>query len=153
MEGKKDVLEFPLEELEVPHAITIMMQAATQCVEAQTRIVDGAPYGYTLETDLDRLQLLCEKLDARIDDELDKARAVRDIPAEEDEPNKFVDADPSDTILVYEDDMVHQVVHDGVIFQKACNHLVYSAEGIETTYCIKQWDHANMHEDMFGNEG
>src|SRR6476469_5739551 len=45
---KKDVLEFPLEELEIPQAIVLMMQAAAKCVSAEIE-----PNGYEARANVD----------------------------------------------------------------------------------------------------
>jgi hypothetical protein len=147
---KKDVLEFPLEELEVPQAIVLMMQAASRTGFAQSDA--------TSETDLiecdKRLQLLCEKLEARVEDAIEEAKAVRIEPTEEDDPNRFEDVDSSDVFLVYADDLIYQIVHKGVVFGRLCNTRVYTDDSNDIrTNCIKEFGHENpRHEDQFGNE-
>lgn len=143
MSEKKDVLEFPLEELEVPQAIVLMMQAATQCVDVD--------HSDSPSTDLDRLQLLAEKLEARVEDAIEDAKAVRDIPVEEDEPNRFEPVDGHEMHLVMADGMVRQVVVDGVLFVLTCNEHVTVGESGRMTSCIKQWGHLAEHTDMEGN--
>lgn len=149
MSDKKDMLEFPLETVEVPQAIVLMMQAATKCVCGQA---DGVRAD--LEVDNDRLQELCEKLEARVEDAIEAASAVRTEPVEEDEPVRYEDSTDEDVITkVFRDNELHQVVVDGVVFMKACNERVENdlATSIRT-FCIKQWGHINPdHEDEFGN--
>lgn len=142
--GNRDILEFPLEEVEVPQAIVLMMQAATKCTEPPAQGVD-----------LERLQLLAEKLEARVEDAItdavDEAKAVRDIPVEEDEPNRFEPVDGHEMHLVMADDMIRQVVVDGILFVLACNERVVTDENGITSTCIKQWGHFLEHCDMEGN--
>lgn len=147
MSDKKDILEFPLEELEVPQAIALMMQAGTTCVHHGMRHEDP------LLTDDHRLIQLCEKLEARIEDAIENARFEKKITDVEEE-EIYRDAEPSETHLVLADGDVYQVVHKGVVFGKLCNEIVNSevlGETEETTRCIKQWGHKMPeHEDMDG---
>lgn len=149
MSEKKDVLDFPLEEVEVPQAIVLMMQAATQCVGY---IEDGQnAYPVHLVTADDRLQQLCEKLEARVEDAIEAAVDPPSLP-DDDEPEKFLDADRDSITEVWADDDVFQIVRNGVIFGKFCNTQVYD-DGVNRTACIKQWGHNNhIHEDQYGNE-
>lgn len=140
MVEKKDILEFPLEELEIPPAIKLMMQAA---LATGIEMEKGAEQ-------TERLLQLSEKLEVRVEDAIDAAKSVRDEPVEEDEPNKFEDAEPSDTQLVIENGEVYRVVHKGVIFAKLCNVRVSVFDDYQTT-CIKEWGHEGYsHEDRFG---
>lgn len=151
MEGKKDVLEFPLEELEVPQAIAMMMLSATKCVgfNHEVTIADFEGGNFKMPVDNDRLQLLCEKLDARIDDELDKVRAIRDIPAEEDAPNE-VEIEPGEIFLMNDDLIIN---YKGLLYHRSCNQPVApETEGSFPTYCMKVADHRHPdHEDIEGN--
>lgn len=159
-EDKKDILEFPLEEVSIPQAIVLMMQAAMQCVSFNEHD-DSLP---ETEVDLDRLQLLAEKLEARVEDELDSAKAVRDEPTPEDAPNEgpYTDIEGHHVTLVHEyvefaqDNIITKVVVDNVIFGLLCNERVgtYTQEGTDnqvTTSCIKEFGHAHEHCDMEGN--
>ena len=146
MSEKKDVLDFPLEELEVPAAIKLMMGAATKCVTA----VGGGHYTPTLLTDDERLLQLSEKLEARVEDALDAAKAVREEPVSEDAPNE-VAVEESDIFLMEDGEVLN---YKGVLFQKACNERVYSSDGPDeqyNSYCVKRWGHVGyQHEDMEG---
>jgi hypothetical protein len=140
--GEKDVLEFPLEKLEIPLAIILMMQAAYRTGYEGERVT----------THEERVQLLSEKLEARVEDSINAAKAVREEPAEEDEPNRFEPVDGRHIHLVIEDEVIKQVVVDGVLFNLTCNQRVKSGGIQEATYCMKQWGHkAPEHEDMEGN--
>lgn len=154
-DGKKDVLEFPLEELEVPQAIVLMMQAATTCVSFSTN--DAGP---ETETDNDRLQLLAEKLEARVEDAIDAAKAVREDATSEDAPNEPLYSDvEGHTVTLVEEYIDHagvnvitKVVVDRSVYGLLCNRGVFDNGGIQTT-CIKRFDHQSLiHEDEFGNE-
>lgn len=150
-EGKKDVLDFPLEEVEVPPAIVLMMQAATKCVSIEEN--EAWRDEFKLITDNERLQLLAEKLEARVEDAIEKASKVREDATDEDEPNRYENAEESETTLVYYENEVHQIVHGGVVFGKFCNEPVATDQtsGARTS-CIKQWAHKNPeHEDAEGN--
>jgi hypothetical protein len=153
---KKDVLEFPLEQVSIPQAVALMMQAATQCVKVEE---NGRH-----DTDMDRLQLLCEKLEARFQDDLDAANAVRDVPTEEDAPNEapYTDIDGHEVTLVHEfiqlagEDMITKVVVDNTVFALLCNERVgtFTQRGTDftkVTTCIKQFGHDVEHVDMDGN--
>jgi hypothetical protein len=145
-EEKKDVLEFPLEELEVPQAIVLMMQAAAKCVSAQ---VSQNGYEAHTDVDLERLQQLCEKLEAYADDKIEAGAAIRTEPVVEDAPNEEA-VDESEIFLQNDGDTLNV---RGVLYQKACNTKVYDDGVSEVTYCIKQFGHnGQLHEDRFGNE-
>ncbi len=151
MTEKKDILEFPLEDVEVPQAIALMMQAATKSYISEG--LEG------VLVDDDRLQLLCEKLEARVEDAIESASSVRSEAHDEDAPNEYPEADPGDTFLAMDGTGdVYQVVHNGILFGKFCNAPVSpSAPELDKpgTYCIKQWGHdvngLIEHEDMEGN--
>lgn len=154
MTDKKDVLEFPLEELEVPQAIVLMMQAAAARPTISTWCDEQENSGF--EVDNERLFALCEKLEAYIEDKLEAAGAIRNEPAAEDAPNEFEPAEESDTHLQRDEEgNVRRVIHNGSVFILACNERVYydSVDGVSTT-CIKEFGHKSLiHEDEFGNEG
>lgn len=137
----KDILEFPLEELGVPQSIVLMMQAASRCFELEDEAVS---------INNDRLQLLAEKLEGRVEDAIEDAKAVRTEPAEEDEPNRFEPIGEHMMHLVIEDDVIKQVVVDGAIFVLACNERVTTSHERPPTFCIKQWGHQAEHSDMEG---
>jgi len=145
MSEKKDVLDFPLEELEVPAAIKLMMGAATKCVTA----VGGGQYTPILLTDDERLLQLSEKLEARVEDALDAAKAVREEPVSEDAPNE-VAIDESDIYLMNDDLTIN---YKGLLFHRTCNQPVApETEGTFPTYCIKVANHQHPeHEDIEGN--
>lgn len=142
-DDKKDILEFPLETIEVPQAIALMMQAASATREA-IMVVDNE---VTLRTDDDRLQLLCEKLEARIEDAIDEGKSVmleeNVVDAPDEEP--VVDTD----IFVMEDGDI--LNYRGVLYMKMCNMVVLREED-RNTFCCKQWEHESPeHEDKEGN--
>lgn len=152
-EGKKDVLEFPLEELSAPQAIAIMMQAANKAGKAWCDEQENAGW----EPDDERLQLLIEKLEAYIEDLIDKAAIPVEVPVVEGAPDEeFEPADETDTFLQKNDQGdVLRVVHKGVVFGRLCNERVYTDPSgvLDPTTCVKEWGHANpIHEDEFGNE-
>jgi hypothetical protein len=151
MSEKKDVLDFPLEEVEVPQAIALMMQAATKChFPVGTQGPDGTIVAEA-HVDMERLQLLCEKLEARVEDALDEAKAIRTEPAVEDAPND-VPLVETDIFLMEDGEVLN---YKGILYKKSCNRSVVRASdgAVEDTYCIKQWGHQNpIHEDEFGNE-
>lgn len=136
----KDILEFPLEELGVPQAIVLMMQAASRCVEPPAQDVNN-----------ERLQLLAEKLEARVEEAIEDAKGGPDAPPLEDEPNPFEPVDGHQMHLVKENDVIKQVVVDGVLYVLACNVRVTSSDERPPTFCIKQWNHQAEHTDMEGN--
>lgn len=159
MTDKKDVLEFPLEKVTVPAAIKLMMQAATKCVgfNHEITVADFEAGKVTIPVDNDRLQELADKLEARVQDEIDSAMAVRTEPAPEDDPNgpSYVPVDEDDEVtkVMFEGE-VEFVVINGIVFKKMCNEPV--AEVLDAdggrTYCIKQWGHKSPdHEDQEGN--
>lgn len=153
---KKDVLEFPLEELSIPQAVALMMQAATQCRTVTQVNVDADGVAHpVIRTDDDRLQLLCEKLEGRIQDDLDALSSERTVFSSE-----LVSQDPIEV------DISAQIFADGTdadgskflnwqgrLFKKMCNERVYTdPDSGEGTFCIKQWDHQSLqHEDWEGN--
>lgn len=145
---KKDVLEFPLEELEVPAAVrTMMLSAATAYVKDDK----GNP---TEDIDMERLHLMCEKLEGYFEDQLEKAKSSQDAPDEQPEEEMYPAADDSETFLnLTGDGDVYQVVHKGVVFGKLCNERVKSdPETQTTTTCIKQFGHNHPdHEDVNGD--
>lgn len=157
-EGKKDVLEFPLEELEVPQAIVIMMQAAASRPTVDAYVDESdSPH---LDIDNDRLQLLAEKLEARVEDAIDAAKAVREDATAEDAPNEPLYSDvEGHTVTLVEEYIDHagvnvitKVVVDRSVYGLLCNRGVFDNGGIQTT-CIKRFDHQSLvHEDEFGNE-
>lgn len=137
----KDILEFPLEELGVPQAIVLMMQAASRCVEPPAQDVNN-----------ERLQLLAEKLESRVEDAIEAAKGGPDAPpVEEDEPNPFESVDGHQMHLVKENDVIKQVVVDGVLYILACNEAVTTSFDHPPTFCIKQWGHRAEHQDMEGD--
>jgi hypothetical protein len=140
---KKDILEFPLEELEVPQAIGLMMQAASNTREA-VMVVDGK---VTLRTNDDMLQLLCEKLEARVEDALDAARSSVIAEVEED----ATDEEPvewSDVVLLEDGDILNV---KGVVYQRACNKPVVSGQVTDDTFCVLRWGHrGDLCMDMNG---
>lgn len=155
-EGKKDILEFPLEDLSIPQAIVLMMQAATLCVSFNEHD-DSLP---ETSTDLDRLQLLAEKLEARIQDDLDAANAVRLEAVEEDAPNEgpYSDVEGHKVTLFSEfveeaqEVCITRVMVDNLVFGLLCNERVRTdPDTMEVTTCIKRWGHQHEHTDMEGN--
>lgn len=150
MTDKKDVLDFPLEEVEVPQAIALMMQAAAKCGAI---IEEGDAEDE--EKALERLQLLCEKLEARIQDEIDSLTAVRTEPTPEDAPNDPLEVDVASQIFASgtDADSSEFLNWEGRLFKKMCNERVHTdPDSGESTYCIKQWAHQGIeHEDMEGN--
>jgi hypothetical protein len=142
MADKKDVLEYPLEELEVPAAIKLMMQAAYKT---------GVDLGVVEEVDTEeRLLELSEKLEARVEDAIENAAAVRTEAVPEDAPNE-IEVDPADIFIMNDGDILN---YKGVVYQKACNELVSSGDEsvLASTYCMKRWGHNHPeHEDMEGN--
>lgn len=153
-DGKKDVLEFPLEELEVPQAIALMMQAATKCVH------HGMAHADPLLTDDVRLQELAEKLEARVEDAIDAAKAVRDESVPEDAPNEpiYTNLDGHKVSLVEEyvdeamDSIITKVIVDNLIYVLICNENVALDDEENMSRCIKAWGHSYpSHEDMEGN--
>jgi hypothetical protein len=143
--GSRDIMEFPLENVEIPAAIKLMMQAATKCVELVGH--------QDLTVDDERLLALSEKLEARVEDEVEKASAIRDEPAEE-------DGNAPDEVAVEEGDIFvmhggETLNYKGVVYQKACNSRVLAAGShgdTPDTWCIKRWYHRGLdHEDMEGN--
>jgi hypothetical protein len=152
-EEKKDVLEFPLEELEVPQAIVLMMQAAVKCAgyghEITIEDFNAGNGNLEVPIDLERLQQLCEKLEAYVDDKIEAGAAIRTEPVVEDAPNEEA-VDESEIFLQNDGDTLNV---RGVLYQKACNTKVYDDGVSEVTYCIKQFGHNGLiHEDRFGNE-
>lgn len=137
----KDVLEFPLEDLEVPQAIRLMMSSATKCVTGTS-----APQANVyLETDDERLADLCEKLEVRIEDAIDAGKTPEVMPDFEDE---LIPINESDIWVTPDDSLL---TTKGVVFIRACNAVVING-GVELTYCIKKYDHRDpQHEDMEGN--
>lgn len=138
--AKKDILDFPLEEVEVPHAIGVIMQAASKC-------------GSSISGDVDwqRLGQLTEKLEEYVQDKIEAAMAVRMEPSVEDDPNRFEDALAEDVHVVFRDGEPYQVVYKGLIYGKLCNTTVVPADNdSDGTYCIKQWNHQVEHQDMEG---
>ena len=157
-DGKKDVLEFPLEELEVPQAIVLMMQAAAARPTISTWCDEQENSGF--EVDNERLQQLAEKLEARVEDAIDAAKAVREDATAEDAPNEPLYSDvEGHTVTLVEEYIDHagvnvitKVVVDRTVYGLLCNRGVFDNGGIQTT-CIKRFDHQSLiHEDEFGNE-
>lgn len=156
MDDKKDILEFPLEDVSIPQAIGLMMQAATKTVVAEAVGNDLVSY----DVDMERLTLLCEKLEARVEDELTKGARSEAVP--EDNPNEplFSDIEGHTVSLKHEfnenanGDVVTQVVVDNMVYVLTCNKRVYTnPETGETTTCIKKWEHESLIcEDAWGNE-
>jgi hypothetical protein len=149
---KKDMLEFPLESVNLPQAIVLMMQAAAKTRDVnRVDIVSNTDATVHLKVDNERLALLAEKLEARIEDELEKVKVPQ--PEPEPEPDEFQDAIAEDIHLVLTDDHldVHQVIHKGVVFGKLCNETVKNSEEGDRTTCIKQFGHETEHEDEWGN--
>lgn len=153
---KKDILEFPLEDVSVPQAIVLMMQAATTTVTFNESD-DSLP---EKETDLDRLQLLAEKLEARVEDALEEAKAVRTEATAEDDPNdaQYSDVEGHKVTLVHEyvefahDNVITKVLVDNVVFVLACNERVFTDVEGTTSTCIKRFGHKSLeHEDEEGN--
>ncbi len=162
----KDILEFPLEEMSIPQSIALMMQAATTTVgfNHEVTIADFEKGGIKIPVDNERLSSLAEKLEARVEDELEKAQGVRDIPVEEDNPNEptYSDVDGHKVTLVHEyvefaqDNVITKVVVDDVVFALLCNEPVSTNVEGERTKCIKQWGHEQTSglpecEDAEGN--
>jgi len=150
MSDKKDVLEFPLEELEVPEAIKLMMQAATQCYFSVGQINGEGVVAEEKYVNNERLLLLSEKLEARVEDAIEDAAAVRTEAVPEDAPNE-IEVDPADIFVMNDGDILN---YKGVVYQKACNELVSSGDEsvLASTYCMKRWGHNHPeHEDMEGN--
>lgn len=155
---KKDFLEFPLEEVSIPQAVALSMLAATKTVTVKDSEDISEEFDY--ETDNDRLQLLCEKLEARVEDALEEAKAVRTETTAEDDPNdaQYSDVEGHKVTLVHEyvefahDNVITKVLVDNVVFVLACNERVFTdTEGITST-CIKRFGHKSLeHEDEEGN--
>jgi len=146
----KDVLEFPLEELGVPQAISLMMSEAARTGGEFNKAIDPADDPKEAKKH-ERLAALSEKLEARIQDELDKgAAATEPPPVVEDSLDEPVDeAD----IFLSEDGLTLNM--KGVLFQKACNQPVYRDQSNSDldTFCIKRFGHDHpVHEDIYGNE-
>lgn len=159
-EDKKDFLEFPLEDVSIPQAVALSMLAATKTVSATVIAQDECE----TETDNDRLQLLCEKLEGRFQDDLDAANAVRLEATEEDAPNEgpYTDIDGHHVTLVHEyvdaaqDSVITKAVVDNMVYALLCNERVGTftqkdTENTVTTTCVKQWGHEQEHVDMEGN--
>lgn len=138
-DGKKDVLEFPLEELEVPAAIKLMMQAAYKT----------GYLGEVAMTHDERILQLSEKLEARVEDAIDAAKAVREEPVSEDAPNEVAIVETD--IFLMNDDLT--INYKGILFHRTCNQpVVPETEGTFPTYCIKVANHQHPeHEDIEGN--
>lgn len=159
-DGKKDVLDFPLEEVSIPQAIALMMQAASKCYEKDELVVDGVVISYLdLPIDNESLQLLIEKLEAYVEDKMELAAIPVAVPVIEDAPDEeFEEADEADTFLQKNDEGdILRVVHRGVVFGRLCNERVLSPDN-ETpegsgSACCKEWGHDPyaMHEDKWGN--
>jgi hypothetical protein len=126
-----------------------MMQAATRCAELVRGMQGDEIIDAHIDVDLERLQKLCEKLEAYVDDKLEAGAAVRTEPVVEDAPNE--EAVDEGEIFLQNDGETLNV--RGILWQKACNHEVYNDGVSEVTFCIKQFGHDNpIHEDRFGNE-
>lgn len=155
-QDKKDFLEFPLEDVSVPQAIALSMQAATTTVTFNEDD-DTKP---EKETDMDRLQLLCEKLEARVEDEITAAKGPVEIPEDKEDEETFSNIDGHQVTLVHEfvefanDNLITKVAVDNVVFVLMCNERVFTdPTGVEpTTTCIKRFGHYSPeHEDAEGN--
>lgn len=158
MSEKKDVLEFPLEKLEVPAAIIIMMQAAAkvgaQLEETTPEEEDGL---------MERLQQLCEKLEARVEDAIEAAKAPVEMP--DDEDDTFTNLEGHEVSLRHERvpdmssadetamlDIVSQVVVDRAVYGLLCNERVTTTDEGASTACMKSFGHGSLeHEDKYGN--
>lgn len=151
MPEAKKLIDYPLDEIDIPQAIRLMMMAATHTVSFSKN--DAGP---ETETDNEMLAQLCEKLEARFEDELDTgiSNAQPDIT---DEPEIFVDVDPAETTLLKDGTGdVYRVVHRGVVYGKLCNERVkFNEETGQSSTCIKEWGHETYgrieHEDMEGH--
>lgn len=149
-EEKKDVLEFPLEELEVPQAIVLMMQAAYN-INPDSNDEDQEKFC------MDRLQMLSEKLEARVEDSIEAAKAPVEMP--DDTDDTFSNVDGHNVTLQHEyvefaqDNIITKVVVDNVVFVLMCNERVYTDPDTgETSVCIKRFGHKGIdHEDEEGN--
>lgn len=133
-------------ELSVPQAVAVSMQAATKTV---TYTEDGRnAYDVHLKTDNDRLIELSEKLEGRIQDELELA-AKANQPAE-DAPDEDVENVSWSEIVLMEDGSFLNL--KGAIYQKACNEPVLNDDDLgDHTFCIKRWGHRSpQHEDQDG---
>lgn len=149
-EGKKDVLDFPLEEVSIPQAIALMMQTAYNIKNAELEVDE-------YKANNERLQLLIEKLEGFVEDKIDLAAVPVTEAVIEDAPDdNFEDAAPSDTFLDVVNGEVTRVIHKGVVFGKLCNERVWFDPEVErSSTCIKEWGHdingSIDHEDMGGN--
>lgn len=146
---KKDMLEFPLESVNIPQAVALMMQAAVNsCMEYDH---EGSPAGVNME----RLQLLCEKLEGRVQDDLDALSSERTILSSEDAPPEPLEVDVAAQIFASgtDADASEFLNWQGRLFKKMCNERVYTDPDTgEATSCMKQWDHQSLqHEDWEGN--
>lgn len=156
-DNKKDFLEFPLEEVSVPQSIALSMLAATKTVSFNEHD-DSLP---EIVTDNDRLQLLCEKLEARVEDELDSVKEPQAVPTEEDATDEatFTNLDGHQVSLEHEfvevanEELITKVIVDNLVFVLACNERVFTDPDLgTTTTCIKRFNHYSPeHEDMEGN--
>lgn len=152
MTDKKDVLDFPLEKLQVPHAIVLMMQAATKTVHHGMKHVDP------LVVDNDRLAALTEKLEARIQDELDKGAAMVPAAADVEEPVKYESTSEDEVFKVVVEDEIKMVTVNGLVFGKLCNEPVKAYTRVDevllpeeyVSRCIKEWGHQAEHVDYEG---
>ena len=158
-DDKKDILEFPLKDLSIPQAIGLMMQAATARPTIDA-VCDEQESTYIM-VDNERLAELCEKLEARVEDELDASKGVRDVPTEEDNPNEpvFSDIEGHKVSLEHEfvefaqENLITKVLVDNVVFVLTCNERVFTDVDLGTTStCMKRFGHFSPeHEDMEGN--
>lgn len=160
-DNKKDFLEFPLEEVSVPQSIALSMLAATKTVGITKAMQGDDCFDAHLETDNDRLQLLCEKLEARVEDELEKVKTPEAVPTEEDATDEatFTNLDGHQVSLEHEfvevanEELITKVIVDNLVFVLACNERVFTDPDLgTTTTCIKRFNHYSPeHEDMEGN--
>jgi hypothetical protein len=155
-EEKKDILEFPLEDVSIPQAIGLMMQAATTTVSFNEHD-DSLP---ERDTDMDRLTLLCEKLENRVEDELTKGARTEPVP--EDNPNEPIFSDIEGHKVSLEEEVVEgvegrvitKVLVDNMVYVLMCNERVFTDPTLvePTTTCIKRFGHYSPeHEDQEGN--
>jgi hypothetical protein len=109
---------------------------------------------------MDRLTLLCEKLENRVEDELTKGARTEPVP--EDNPNEPIFSDIEGHKVSLEEEVVEgvegrvitKVLVDNMVYVLMCNERVFTDPTLvePTTTCIKRFGHYSPeHEDQEGN--